>query len=92
MVRKKQTSKRRVSRQASKKTVNKKLVLKALTDPKFRRLLKNNPKKALGVRKITPGQKMEIQLVTAVVKGIESQIASVADNLLCVNGDPCGIC
>lgn len=77
---------------AAKKTVNKKLVLRALTDPKFRKLLKDNPKEALDVEKLSVGQQREIQLILALIKGIDSQIASVADNLLCVNGDPCGIC
>ena len=77
---------------ASRKGVNKKLILKALTEPNFRKLLKENPKKALGIHEITVGQEREINLILSMVKGIDSQIASVADNLLCVNGDPCGIC
>lgn len=80
------------ARTKPKKSVNKKMVLKALTDSKFRKLLKEKPKEALQVKKITVGQEREIKLILAMVKGIDSQIASVADNLLCVNGDPCGIC
>ncbi len=65
------------------------LILKALTNPSFRKLLMNEPAKALD-KKITVEIQKEIKMVLAVVKGIEAQIANLADMLLCVNG-PCGI-
>jgi hypothetical protein len=73
----------------AKKKVNKELVLRALTDREFRKLLATDPEKALG-KSLTPINKQEIALVLAAVKGIESHIGHLADSLLCANG-PCGI-
>lgn len=74
----------------SSKKRRKELVLRALTDPKFRKLLATDPKEALGRKEITPTLQKEIGFVLAVVRGIETQISLLADELLCVNG-PCGI-
>ena len=74
---------------ASKKR-QKELVLRVLTDAGFRKVLTADPAKALG-RRITPEIKKEVRLVLALVKGIDSQIAAIADELLCANGGPCGI-
>lgn len=68
----------------------KELILRALTDPKFRKLLATDPKKALSKDVIGPTIQKEISLVLAAVKGIEAQISHLADELLCANG-PCGI-
>ncbi len=76
-------------RTASKRRVNRELVLRALTDRKFRRLLETKPAEVLG-KKLTPIQEREVELVLATVRGIESQVHSLADELLCANG-PCGI-
>jgi hypothetical protein len=65
------------------------LILRALTEPAFRKLLAVNPAKALG-KKMTVERKKEVDLILAVVKGIEAQISHLADELLCANG-PCGI-
>ena len=73
----------------AKKKVNKELVLKALTNRDFRKLLATDPEKALG-KSLTAVHKQEIALVLATVKGIESHIGHLADSLLCANG-PCGI-
>lgn len=67
------------------------LILQALTDAKFRKQLQENPKRALGAEKLTAEMKKEIQLVLAAVKGINSQISALADELLCANGGGCGI-
>ncbi len=77
-----------ISPQAKKK-VNKELVLKALTNREFRKLLAADPEKAMG-KPLTPVNKQEIAIVLATVKGIESHINHLADSLLCNNG-PCGI-
>lgn len=70
----------------------KEFILRALTDAKFRKELEENPGKALGIEKITPEVHKEIGLILASVKGINSQIASLADMLLCANGGGgCGI-
>lgn len=70
---------------------NKALVVRALTDPAFRRLLAEQPAKALGVAKLSAVKEREVKIVLAVVKGIDRQIANLADELLCANGGPCGI-
>lgn len=74
---------------ARKRRINRELVLKALTDRKFRASLGTDPAKVLGKRP-TAAEMREIALVLAAVKGIESQIHNLADELLCANG-PCGI-
>ncbi len=74
---------------ARKKRQNRELILKALTDPKFRRELKEAPERVMRKRG-TRVNKAEIALVLAAVKGIEAQIRGLADELLCLNG-PCGI-
>jgi hypothetical protein len=85
------TKKSKQSRSKSTKSkVNKQLILQALTDPKFRKLLATNPKKAIGVSKLSQTNKAEIKLALRVVKGIDYQISSLADELLCANGG-CGI-
>jgi hypothetical protein len=72
------------------KKAQKELILKALTDASFRKLLTADPTKALG-KKITAEIEKEIKIVLAIVKGIDAQISHLADELLCANGGPCGI-
>ena len=72
-----------------KKKLNREFVLRALTDPKFRKLLQANPSKAIG-KTATGIHQREVDLLLATVKGIENHIQLVADELLCLNG-PCGI-
>lgn len=67
------------------------LILRALTDPKFRTQLQDDPKAALGLTKLTAESKKEIALILAAVKGINAQISALADELLCANGGGCGI-
>lgn len=68
------------------------LILRALTDAKFRKELEENPQKALGLTKINPEIKKEVSMILASVKGINSHIAALADQLLCINGGGgCGI-
>ena len=69
----------------------KKLIVKALTDPKFRTLLEREPEKALNVEKLTDVTAKEIRIILATVKGIRTQISGLADELLCANGGGCGI-
>ncbi len=78
--------KRASATRTSPRKANKELVLKALTDPKFRKLLAADPTKALGKRRLTDIQKREIELVLASVKGIELQLNIMADKLLCACG------
>ena len=73
-------------KQAKSRKINKKLVVQALTDPKFRKQLKDNPAKALSKKKLTALQQKEVNLVLAMVRGIDRQIANLADELLCANG------
>lgn len=69
----------------------KKLIVKALTDPKFRTLLEKTPEKALNVDKLSAENTREVKFILATVKGIKAQISSLADQLLCANGGGCGI-
>jgi hypothetical protein len=64
----------------------KELILQALTDPKFRRLLEKEPSRALKISKLTEVQLTEVAMILEVVKGIDQQIAGMADKLLCNNG------
>ncbi len=70
---------------------NRDLILRALTDRTFRKSLEENPGRALGLARMTDVNKREISLVLATVRGLESQIKSVGDELLCLTGPPCGI-
>lgn len=75
-----------------KKEANRKLILKALIDPEFRRMLEEKPAAALNMRDFTEVNKQEIRLILAAVKGISLQIAAAGDELLCASGPgPCGI-
>ena len=70
-----------------KKKGNRELLYKALTDPKFRQMLADDPVSALGKKgELSPEVKTEVKLILAMVKGVENQIASVADILLCNSG------
>lgn len=68
---------------SARRKANRELVLRALTDPKFRRQLEKNPRKALGKPRLTTVQKREVDLVLASVRGIQSQMNNMADKLLC---------
>jgi len=70
---------------------NRDMIYKALLDPVFRKRLKRDPAAALGVAEISKENLAEVRMVLAAVKGIENQIASIADELLCANGGGCGI-
>lgn len=67
------------------------LVLRTLTDPAFRKMLATNPAQALGKKRLSITMKKEIGMILAIAKGIDAQIAAIADELLCANGGPCGI-
>ena len=75
----------------SKPKANRDLILRALTDRQFRKVLEKNPQEAIGARKMTDINKREISLVLATVRGLEAQIRSVGDELLCLEPPPCGI-
>lgn len=70
---------------------NRDLILRALTDRKFRKLLEESPQQAIGIARMTDVNKREVSLVLATVRGLEAQIKSVGDELLCLTGPPCGI-
>ncbi|MGD2248166.1 MAG: hypothetical protein PVF58_07140 [Candidatus Methanofastidiosia archaeon] len=60
------------------------LILKALTDPEFRKSLED------GTADITDTTR---KYVLSAVNGINTQVAAAADELLCAYGPgPCGIC
>ena len=78
-----------------KKEINKQLILKALTDPEFRKRLEEGSKTKVGLVKIpelrllelTDVNVREIRLVLAIVNSIDIQIGATADELLCANND-----
>ncbi len=74
----------------AKKEVNKELIIRALTDPRFRKMLATDPREALGIQRLSAENKVEVRLVLAAVEAIEGHIVGLADELLCANG-PCGI-
>lgn len=78
-----------VKSSAQKQKNNRDLILRALTDRKFRKMLEEDPARALGAA-ATDIHRREVSLVLATVRGLEAQIKSVGDELLCLNG-PCGI-
>jgi hypothetical protein len=69
---------------------NRDMILRALTDRKYRKLLEEKPEEALGAR-VSDVQRREVSLVLATVRGLEAQIKAVGDELLCLEGPPCGI-
>lgn len=73
------------------KAKNRELIFKALTDPSFRTLLQIQPAKALGVTTITPEKQRMVTTALSAIKEIDAKINSIADELLCADGGPCGI-
>jgi hypothetical protein len=69
---------------------NRDMILRALTDRKYRKLLEEKPEEALGAR-VSDIQQREVSLVLATIRGLEAQIKAVGDELLCLEGPPCGI-
>lgn len=65
-----------------KKAENKKLILRALTDKKFREQLKSNPEKIFDV-KGGGINRYEISTILNTVNLIESRLHSAADEVLC---------
>jgi hypothetical protein len=63
--------------------MKKKLVLKALTDPKFRKRLQENPEKALTPEELA-GIKGGVTELTALVDQINQQSQKVSDMLFCI--------
>jgi len=74
-----------------KKAKNRKLVLKALTDPEFREALMEAPEEILERKELTELNRTELRFIQAAVRSIECQVGALADELLCANGGPCGI-
>ena len=73
------------------KASNRRLVIKALTDPGFRKQLVATPEKALGVSRLSDENRVQIKSVLSSVKAIEYNIRFTADSLLCANTGCCGI-
>lgn len=73
------------------KKTRRQLILKALTDPKFRKQLDSDPLAALGRKRLSDVQRKEIAMILATVKGIESQVNIMADNLLCACSVSCSV-
>ncbi len=70
------------------KELNRRLVIRALTDPQYRFQLQTNPAAALGIPQLTAHNHMEIQRILQLVQRLEMEIGHVADELLCASGRP----
>jgi len=68
--------------------VDKQLVLRALTDAKFRKMLQVSPLEAIELAQIKGGM-IEVSALLAMVGAINQQISHVGDELLCVVVDKC---
>jgi len=66
----------------TRKRLNHELIVKALTDPDFRRLLEQNPALALK-RTPTKANLVEINKLLGSVRDLEGKINAMADELLC---------
>jgi uncharacterized protein with von Willebrand factor type A (vWA) domain len=75
----------------NKKTNSQDLIYKALTDPVFRKQLKDEPTIALGIQKITPTITAEITKILDQVVAIERTVGAVADQLLCACSVTCSV-
>ncbi len=64
---------------------NRELILKALTDPEFRRKLEKGDPAALGLKRLSETGKREVQLILDTVESINVQVSAVADEILCAN-------
>jgi len=73
------------------KAKNRELIYKALTDPAFRTLLQTQPATALGTTTLTPEKQRMVTSALSAIREIDAKINSLADELLCANGGPCGI-
>jgi hypothetical protein len=73
--------------------MKKQLVLKALTDPKFRKLLEENPMAAMEMAEVKGGY-VDSKSILAVVGEIENTVSQVGEQILCTSGGGgcCGIC
>ncbi|MCP4157061.1 MAG: hypothetical protein GY757_55625 [bacterium] len=71
--------------------MKKKLILKALTDAKFRKLLEANPQEAFNMADVKGGQ-FDPQGILDAVKAINKSISDIGEYILCTGGGNCGIC
>jgi len=64
----------------------KELLVRALTDPKFRTQLERSPAKVFGVSKLSTIDAKIIKETMTKLQALETQITSLADELLCSCG------
>ena len=65
----------------------KKLILKALTDPKFRKMLQDNPEEALNTEElkgIKAGQAVDVNEVLGLVDQIKQSAVIISDVIYCM--------
>ncbi len=62
---------------------NREFILRALTDPGFRELLKTAPAKAIGKKRLTAKSLQQVHFILKQIEVIEFQIGTLADELLC---------
>jgi hypothetical protein len=73
--------------------MKKQLVLRALTDPKFRKLLEENPMAAMEMADVKGGYVDSKAILLAVVE-VENTVSRIGEEILCTSGGAgcCGIC
>lgn len=74
-----------------KKAISRDLIYKALIDPVFRKQLKDEPAKALGIQQTNPKIVAEINKVLDSVIAVERTVGAVADELLCACSVTCSV-
>jgi hypothetical protein len=74
--------------------MKKQLVLRALTDPKFRKLLEENPIEAMEMAGIRGGFTTDANAILHAVGEVESTVSKIGEQILCSGGGGgcCGIC
>ncbi len=73
--------------------MKKQLILKALTDPKFRKLLQENPMEAMEMAEIRGGYIVDPMTIIDTVHAVEKTISEIGEQILCTSGGSgcCGI-
>lgn len=62
---------------------NRELIIRAITDPTFRKQLEHSPKEALGLREFTERNRTEVRAILDAVAKIDGMVSGTADMLLC---------
>jgi hypothetical protein len=73
------------------KEKRKAFVMKALTDPEFRNLVRTNPQKAFEKENLTPEDWQSVGRLSALLPMIDDVISNISGAILCSGGGGCGL-